>query len=120
MVIIAAVMKWMIAVGTSAPSKEQKKTWKSWTIVESSRINGPLQKLEVAAKKEYSSHKQVKPYLINSYTYQRVFYYPIYNDITALLNVFVIVKIEDGATELSSMAADAATTNAPKENGSGM
>ena len=49
-----------------------------------------------------------------------LYYYPIYNDITALLNVFVIVKIEDGATELSSMAADAATTNAPKENGSGM
>ena len=49
-----------------------------------------------------------------------VFYYPIHNDITALLNVFVIAKIQDGATELSSMAADAATTNAPKDNGSGM
>merc|ERR1719189_1988306 len=51
MVIIAAVMKWRIAVGTSAPSKEPKKTWKSLTSVESSRIrqnqsNGPLQKLE--------------------------------------------------------------------------
>ena len=44
----------------------------------------------------------------------------MYNDITALLNVFVIAKIQDGATELSSMAADAATTNAPKDNGSGM
>ena len=49
-----------------------------------------------------------------------VFYIYIYNGITFLLNVFVIAKIQDGATELSSMAADAATTNAPKENGSGM
>ena len=73
MVIIAAVMKSRIAVGTSAPSKEQKKTWKSWTSVESSRINGPLQKLEVAAKKEYSSHKQVESYLINWYSYKMVF-----------------------------------------------
>ena len=48
-----------------------------------------------------------------------VFYYPIHNDITVLLNVFVVAKIEDGATERSSRAADAATTNAPKENGSG-
>ena len=81
--------------------------------------NGPLQKLEVAAKKEHSSHKQVESYLINRY-YFKIVFYPLYNDITAQLNVFVIAKIEDGATELSSMAADAATTNVPKENGSGM